>query len=139
MEEDKRIYEFGEFRLDQDQRLLFHRERPVKVSPKDLDLLFYFVCNSNRVIEKDRLMEAVWPDSFVEESNLAVHISNLRRIFSQDGVDSARIETFPKRGYRFSASVRERVGEDPDYQLGPGPRKNAISEGGSDFLPFEKE
>ena len=83
------IFEFGSFRADAVQRLLFSGGEPVKLSPKAFELLMLLIQNPNQVIEKERIMREVWKDSFVEEANLSVHISNLREIFTAAGDDSA--------------------------------------------------
>jgi DNA-binding winged helix-turn-helix (wHTH) protein/TolB-like protein len=101
------IFEFGSFRADAAQRLLLTGGEPVKLSPKAFELLMLLIQNPNQVIEKERIMSEVWKDSFVEEANLSVHISSLRKIFAAVGDDSAKIETFPKVGYRFIADVRK--------------------------------
>lgn len=100
------VYQFGNFEIDLGQSLLSRAGESVKLAPKAFDLLVYFVRNSNQVISKQTLMDAVWQDAFVEDANLAVHISSLRKILAQDNENSAVIETFPKIGYRFTADVR---------------------------------
>ena len=100
------VYEFGQFRLDTSQRILTRLGEPIRLKLKTFELLEYLVRNSNEVVEKNRLMRAVWQDSFVEDANLTVQISNLRKVFSNGNGDSITIETFPKVGYRFNADVR---------------------------------
>jgi DNA-binding winged helix-turn-helix (wHTH) protein/tetratricopeptide (TPR) repeat protein len=96
---------FGSFRLDAAQHLLFREGELVPLSRKAADILLVLVEEHGRLVEKDELMRRVWPDSFVEESNLAVHISQLRKtINEQDSLH--RIETIPRRGYRFVGDVR---------------------------------
>ncbi|HTZ90534.1 MAG TPA: winged helix-turn-helix domain-containing protein [Alloacidobacterium sp.] len=73
------------------------------VSPKAFEVLTYLVANAGRVVTKDELLKAVWPDSFVEESNLAQHISSLRKAL---GDKSTYIATVPGRGYQFTANVQ---------------------------------
>ncbi|MGH9349918.1 MAG: winged helix-turn-helix domain-containing protein, partial [Vicinamibacterales bacterium] len=97
--------EFGAFRLDPSRRVLLHRGRPVRVTSKAFDMLLYMVQNSGRLLEKDELLDAVWPDAIVEESNLAVTISALRRVFGETRHGHRYIVTAPKRGYRFVADV----------------------------------
>lgn len=96
------FYEFGEFRLDSDELLLFRNGDPIKLSAKAFDLLLVLVRNNNRIIQKNELMREVWADAFVEEANLTVHIAALRKILG-----NGYIETFPRRGYRFNAEVRQ--------------------------------
>ena len=104
----KGILEFGEFRLDTGERRLTRRGEPVPMPPRVFDLLSLFVENPGRLLEKEELLKALWPDSFVEEANLAVNVSTLRRILD-DGVTGGEryIETVPKRGYRFIAEIRQ--------------------------------
>src|SRR5688572_15342828 len=108
----KRFYVFGLFRIDVTERILLHEQGSVPLTPKAFDLLLFLVENSGHVLDKDELMKEVWPDSFVEENNLAQNISTLRKVLGTEGAKF--IETVPKRGYRFSAKVTEREGETPD-------------------------
>src|SRR5262250_1549360 len=101
----RHIYEFGPFRLDAAERLLWRDGAVVPLQPKVFDLLLVLVERHGRLLEKDELMNAVWPDTVVEEVNLANNISILRKTLSENG--ERFIETAPKRGYRFVASVRE--------------------------------
>jgi DNA-binding winged helix-turn-helix (wHTH) protein/Tol biopolymer transport system component len=98
------IYEFGPFVLDLVQHVLLRDHRPLAVMPKTFDTLLVLVKNSSRLLSKAELMQALWPDSFVEESNLTVQISAVRKIL---GDQQAYIVTVPGRGYRFSAEVKE--------------------------------
>jgi DNA-binding winged helix-turn-helix (wHTH) protein len=101
-----KYYEFDIFRLDPIQKLLTVGAEHVRLSPKTFELLLFLVRNPNQVINKETLLREVWRDSYVEEANLAVQISNLRRIFSSAPDNSVSIDTFPKVGYRFNANVR---------------------------------
>ena len=113
-------WEFGSFRLDTSQRLLFRDGELVPLSRKALDILVILVENHGQLIEKEDLMRRVWPDSFVEESNLAVHISQLRKTLGEESVDY-RIETIPRRGYRFLGAVEREVAkkEPPEPVVNP--------------------
>lgn len=102
------FYEFGAFRLNVNERLLYRGAEVVPLTPKVFDLLFVLVENAGHVLDKTSLMEHLWPDSFVEESSLTQNISLLRRALAED--DRNYIETIPKRGYRFVAEVNE-IGE----------------------------
>ena len=116
MEENfKRLYEFGPFRLDAEERLLLRDGEAVPLTPKAFDLLLALLEQPGHLLEKDALMKAVWPDSFVEENNLADNISRLRKALGEGEHGRRFIETIPKRGYRFVAEVRR-----PDG-LGAGP------------------
>jgi DNA-binding winged helix-turn-helix (wHTH) protein len=104
----KHFYEFGNFRIDVAERTLTGSEGIIALTPKAFDTLLLLVENSGRVLGKQELMEKVWPESYVEENNLAQNISALRKALGRDGGDGAKyIETVPKRGYRFRAEVRE--------------------------------
>jgi DNA-binding winged helix-turn-helix (wHTH) protein/predicted Zn-dependent protease len=99
---------FGTFRLDAAQHLLFRDGELVPLSRKAVDILLVLVEQHGQLVEKEELMRRVWPDSFVEESNLAVHISQLRKTINEQDAFH-RIETIPRRGYRFVGEVtRER-------------------------------
>jgi eukaryotic-like serine/threonine-protein kinase len=98
------LWEFGPFRLDGSQHLLFRDGELVPLSRKAVDILAVLVESHGQLVEKDSLMRRVWPDSFVEESNLAVHISQLRKTLGDDNA-ACRIETIPRRGYRFVGEV----------------------------------
>ncbi len=106
----KQLYEFGSFRLDTGERLLMREGRTVPLPPKVFDTLLALVENSGRIVGKEELMELLWPDTFVEESNLTQNISQLRRALGDGNGDGQYIETIPKRGYRFAKNV-EPVGE----------------------------
>jgi pimeloyl-ACP methyl ester carboxylesterase/DNA-binding winged helix-turn-helix (wHTH) protein len=112
----KRFYDFGVFRIDVTERVLSGKKGVVSLTPKAFDTLLVLVENSGHVLSKEELMEKVWPDSFVEENNLAQNISALRKALDEEGVRPQKyIETVPKRGYRFIADVREKwEGEDED-------------------------
>ncbi len=101
------LYEFGLFRVDGSQGLLFRDGQPVRLPPKTFELLLFFLARCNQVIDKETLMREVWSDAFVEDANLTVHISTLRKALNGDGQKAVTIETFPKIGYRFNADVRE--------------------------------
>jgi DNA-binding winged helix-turn-helix (wHTH) protein/TolB-like protein len=105
----ERIYEFGPFRLDAAERLLLRDHEVIPLQPKVLDLLLVLVERRGHLLEKDELMSAVWPDTLVEEANLANNISILRKSLGENGQQF--IETVPKRGYRFVAPVQEKAVE----------------------------
>lgn len=104
--QSKRLYEFGPFRLDTSERLLLRNDRIVTLTPKAFDTLVALIENTGRLVERDDLMRAVWPDTFVDESTLTSNISILRKALGQNNGDQY-IETVPKRGYRFVADVKE--------------------------------
>ena len=108
-EHAKRCFEFGPFRVDPVERVLLREGEFVALTSKLFDLLLLLVENSGRVVEKDRLMSEVWPDTFVEEGNLTQNISVLRKALKDDG--HQYIQTVPRRGYRFVGHVRGVVDE----------------------------
>jgi TolB-like protein/DNA-binding winged helix-turn-helix (wHTH) protein/Tfp pilus assembly protein PilF len=109
----KHFYEFGVFRLDLDSRLLFKDGQRVPLAPKALAILQMLVDNRcDPLVEKEALLRAIWPDVFVEESNLTHHISALRKALGNGVTDQSYIETIPKRGYRFVGEVKEATGDD---------------------------
>src|SRR2546428_5298575 len=100
----KHFYEFGQFRVDEGERSLLRNGQPVPLAPKVFDTLLALVKVRGHVLEKEDLMKELWPDTFVEESNLTYNISQLRKAL---GDGEPYIETIPRRGYRFTAPVRE--------------------------------
>jgi TolB-like protein/DNA-binding winged helix-turn-helix (wHTH) protein len=99
------VYEFGPFRIDPKEQVLWRDGKVVPLSPKLFDTLLVLVQNSGHLVNKDEMLRRVWPDSFVEEGNLTKNVFLLRKIL-EDGQDVAYIETVPKRGYRFVAAVK---------------------------------
>jgi DNA-binding winged helix-turn-helix (wHTH) protein/TolB-like protein/Tfp pilus assembly protein PilF len=101
------ILAIGPFRLDPVDRLLSRDGRPVSLTPKAIDTLLVLVERRGRLVAKEELLRAVWPDAFVEENNLAQHISTLRRVLGEGLAEGPVIETVPRRGYRFVGPVAE--------------------------------
>src|SRR4029078_2990222 len=103
------LYEFGAFELDRLKRLLRRLDgTPVPLPPRVFETLLFMVEHHDAVLDKERIMEAVWPDSIVEENNLAQAISKLRQVFGETPGSHNYIVTVPGRGYRFVAEVSER-------------------------------
>lgn len=107
------LYEFGEFRLDAREKILLRGDEPVELTPKGFELLCILVENHGRLLEKEELMEKIWSDSFVEESNLTFNIRQLRVILGDDAQYPKYIKTVRRHGYRFIADVRRVAGETP--------------------------
>ena len=105
--EENYLYEFGAWRIDPVKRRLLRDGEPVQLTPKVFDLLFALVERSGKAIEKDELMEKIWPDTVVEENNITQNISILRKIFGDSRNESRYIETIPGFGYRFVANVQK--------------------------------
>src|SRR5262245_59654778 len=106
-EKNGHLYEFGPFVLDTAQQLLTREGTAVPLTPKTFDTLLVLVENHGRLMPKDELMKAVWPDSFVEESNLTQQISMIRRALGETASERRYIATVPGRGYRFAAEVNK--------------------------------
>ncbi len=118
-EPEPNIYEFDDFRLNAKERVLIRRGQPVSLTPRVFDTLLYLVRQHGRVLGKDELMAQIWPDAVVEENNLNQNVSTLRRMFGESRGDNRYIVTVPGRGYRFAATVVERVGDTTVPQSSP--------------------
>ena len=104
---DSRIYEFKGFRLEVAQRRLLCQGQPVPLKPKVLDLLLYLIERRNQLVIKEDLMRDLWPDAVVEENNITVSMSMLRKALGDDSDKRTFIETVPRCGYRFLPDVTE--------------------------------
>jgi TolB-like protein/DNA-binding winged helix-turn-helix (wHTH) protein/Tfp pilus assembly protein PilF len=105
----KRFYLFGPFRLNPETRVLLRAGDVVPLPPKAVETLLVLLRSAGQPVEKEALIQAVWPDAFVEENNLAHHISVLRKTLGNGEGEKSYIETIPKRGYRFVGDVNEAV------------------------------
>ena len=103
----KSIYEFGPFRIDMERYLLLRNNEPLALSPKVFETLLYLVQNRGRVAKKDEIINNVWPDTFVEEGNLAQNVFLLRKALGEEKNEHRYIVTIPGVGYRFVAQVTE--------------------------------
>ncbi|HRH44074.1 MAG TPA: winged helix-turn-helix domain-containing protein, partial [Pyrinomonadaceae bacterium] len=103
----KHLYEFGEFRLDTEEKILMRGDEHLELTPKAFELLTLFVENAGRLLKKDEIMEKIWADSFVEESNLTFNIGQLRKVLRDDAQQPIFIKTVRQHGYRFIATVKE--------------------------------
>ncbi len=103
---DKHVYEFGEFQLDPQQKILLRDGERIALHPKTFAMLLVLVESGGTVVTKDELLAQVWPDTFVEESNLTKNVSILRKALSNGHDHSDYIETIPTVGYRFVMDVR---------------------------------
>lgn len=110
------FYDFGPFRLDLTERLLLRADKAVALTPKAFDTLAMLVRNRGRIIEKDELLKSVWPETFVGEATLAQNIFTLRKALGGSEGEQY-IQTIPKRGYRFVASVTEVIRETADPSI----------------------
>lgn len=99
------LISFGNFRLDAEKKVLWFANEPVNLALKEVELLCVLTENGGEVVTKDELLNKVWANSFVEESNLSRHIYRLRKTFAEFGESGDLIQTVPRRGYRFTGEV----------------------------------
>jgi eukaryotic-like serine/threonine-protein kinase len=104
---DSQVYQFGPFQLIPSERLLLRGTEIVELPPKVFDTLVMLVRESGHVVAKDEIMQAIWPDSYVEEGNLTRNISVLRKALISNDSPHQYIDTVPKVGYRFVADVSQ--------------------------------
>jgi len=103
-------YLFEDYALDADRRELVRGTEPIAVEPQVFDLLYYLIRNRDRVVSKDDLLAAVWNRRIVSESALSTRLNAARSVLGDSGEKQRLIRTFPRRGVRFVASVREEQG-----------------------------
>jgi Tol biopolymer transport system component/DNA-binding winged helix-turn-helix (wHTH) protein len=125
-------YVFGPFRISVGERVLRREDQIVPLAPKCFDTLLVLARHAGNVVEKERLMRAVWPDSFVEESNLAQNIFTLRKTLGETPEGARYIQTIPKRGYRLvipstKADSAIRLPEGASLPVSPPAAKRRIS------------
>ena len=106
------VYEFGPFRVDALRRLLLREGKQVRLPAKAFEILLVLLEEKGRLVDKDELMRRVWPDAVVEENNLTVNISALRRSLAESPSEHRYVVTVPGRGYQFVAEVRQ-LGTEP--------------------------
>jgi DNA-binding winged helix-turn-helix (wHTH) protein len=109
---NQQSYDFGPFRVNADERLLFRGSDLVPLTPKAFDMLLVLVESNGQLLTKEELMKRVWPDSFVEEANLSHNIYKLREALGDGAAGEKYIQTLPRRGYRFVARVTESAPEE---------------------------
>lgn len=136
-----RVYLFDGFRVDADERLLFKGEREVPLMPKAFDTLLVLIESCRHVLTKKELMQKIWPDTFVEENNLAQNISILRKALGEENY----IQTVSKRGYRFIADVSTAPDEEiavpavksPAPLLSPSPPETMYARSGDVNIAYQ--
>lgn len=96
---------FGKFRLDTKKKALWFEEQPIDLPFKEIELLCLFSENNGQLLTKEEIINHIWKDSFVEESNLSRHIYQLRKTFAEFGESGEIIQTVPRRGYRFNGKI----------------------------------
>jgi DNA-binding winged helix-turn-helix (wHTH) protein/Tol biopolymer transport system component len=115
------LYEFGPFRIDPARNLLLRNAQPVPLTSKAFETLLVLIELRDQVVSKDELMKRVWPDTFVEESNLTQHISMVRKALGVTSQDRHYILTLPGRGYRFTEKIRVISEDGTSLALDPHP------------------
>ncbi|HEX6902384.1 MAG TPA: tetratricopeptide repeat protein [Thermoanaerobaculia bacterium] len=122
---ERSFYEFDGFRLDPVRRRLLRAGHPVPLTPKAFSILLALIEKRGEVMEKEELIQKVWPDSYVTEANLTQNISSLRKALGERANDHRYVVTVPGRGYSFVADVlevpREQTGEHAITPLTPDP------------------
>ena len=112
------IFQFGGFVLVPSERLLMRNGEALPLTPKAFDLLVALVRRSGHLVSKDELLQEVWPGRFVEEVNLSVNVSTVRKALGRNPDGTTLIQTVSKSGYRFVAPVA--AGHSTRASLGPG-------------------
>ncbi len=110
-------YVFGPYQLQAAERRLLRDGQPVSLTPKAFDTLVMLVERAGHLVEKEELMSTLWPDSFVEEANIAQHIWTIRKTLGDPGNGGPFIETIPKKGFRFVAPVVKRTPEETETDV----------------------
>lgn len=105
-EQTHRTYEFSEFRLITEDGTLWRGTERVAVTQKAVEMLTLLLQNRGRVVTRDEIIERLWPDTYVDENNLSVTVSMLRKAFGESAGNAKLIETIPRKGYRFNGDVR---------------------------------
>jgi TolB-like protein/DNA-binding winged helix-turn-helix (wHTH) protein/Tfp pilus assembly protein PilF len=105
-EQEKILYEFGPFRLETVEQRLTREGVPIPLARKTYEVLLILVRNSGSIVDKNRLLQEIWPDTFVEEGSLTVNVSILRKALGEEKEGPKYIETVPRVGYRFVGEVK---------------------------------
>ena len=124
----RHLYEFGPFRLDPEKPCLWRDGELVSLTPKAVETLLVLVQQNGRLVEREQLMSAIWPDTFVEDGNLNFNVSVLRKALGTDEAGEQYIQTVPRHGYRFNADVREVAEEVPALIVEKHTRPRAVVE-----------
>lgn len=120
-------FEFDRFLLDAREKVLLRDGKPLPITPKAFQLLFFLVKNHGHLVEKDELMKSVWANTFVEEGNITFTIGLLRKLLEDDKKNPRFIETVPRRGYRFIADVRRAKIAEAETTGGQADKETEIS------------
>jgi Tol biopolymer transport system component/DNA-binding winged helix-turn-helix (wHTH) protein len=122
------LYEFDEFRVDTNQKCLWHSDKLVSLTPKAFETLLVLIKHRNEIVRKDVLLDEVWAETFVEESTLSQNIFTLRKTLAAFQKDKEFIVTVPRRGYRFVADVREISGDEEFFVVEKRTRTHIVAE-----------
>ena len=124
------FYRFEDFTVDTVQRVLLRADQPIALTPKAFETLLILVESRGRIVEKQELMRKLWPDTFVEEANIAFNIQQLRKCLGDDARNPRYVATVARRGYRFIPKVEvvpsNGAQESPQSNVNP-PTAPAIS------------
>ncbi len=113
----KQIYRFDSFVVDVEERVLLRDGRVIPLTPKVFETLLLLVKNQGSIVTKQTILETLWPDVFVEESNVTFNITMLRKALGDTKENPVYIETLPRRGYRFKTEVRAILEGTPEKHL----------------------
>ncbi len=119
---------FGPFRIDPPNQCLWRAETRISLTPKVFSVLQYFVDHPGRLVTQDELLEAIWPETYVQPEVLRTYILELRKALGDKPKNSIYIETIPKRGYRFIPEVSSAASADPAAGAAPVGRERELSE-----------
>lgn len=122
------FYEFDQFRIDENQKCLWHSDELVSLTPKAFETLLVLIKKRGEIVGKDALLDEVWADTFVEESTLSQNILTLRKTLALFEKDKQFIVTVPRRGYRFVGEVKEIVGDEEFFVVERRTRTRIVAE-----------
>ena len=137
--QNRRIYSFDNFELDVGNRQLLRDGRPMPLPAKAFDLLQTLLENNGRLVEKDELFSSVWRDQIVEESNLTVHVSQIRKALGENKNKPRYIETVPGYGYRFVGEVDDADGDELVFETETFSRITIDREDSTDAIILDDE
>jgi len=135
----RHLYEFGPFRLDPEKPCLWRNGEPVPLTPKAVETLLVLVQQNGKLVEREALMSAIWPETYVEDGNLNFNVSMLRKALGTDEAGEQYIQTVPRHGYRFSADVRKVTEEVPPLAVERHPSVRPAIEARELSAPVESE
>src|SRR5215471_18111170 len=113
----RHLYKFDAFIVDENERVLLRNGRMVPLTPKVFETLLLLVKNHGSIVTKEKMLTTLWPNVFVEESNITFNIRMLRKALGDTRQSSVYIETIPRRGYRFKTHVREVLEDDTSFEI----------------------